>query len=397
MSSTNPIPNSSMSSTLPQVMDDKQQMYRVQGSSLFPTSTKDLVITEVIPSGNYAVQFNPLQGGFFLTQVDPTEESTKKKYGDVESRAERIFNTFLDRHRSTGVLLSGEKGSGKTMLARELSLMGYKHNMPTILVNTEFYGEAFNSFIASISQPCVLLFDEFEKIYDLNHQAELLTLFDGVFSHKKLFVLTVNDPYKIDRHMLNRPGRLYYRLNYTGLNAAFVEEYCKDNLRNQEKVKEVVDYTSIYDSFNFDMLQSLVEEMNRYGSGVVEALDWLNIDFRNDGSNRPYDFSISYRGVDIPTDEFAPTMFTHSPLRMPKIAFEVFPSDKTLEKCAEIQSKLTSDELGVDMAEFQVNTSSDLVKLNPADKSMVFKSGDFMIKSTPRVVEQFSYTAYMGL
>ena len=86
--------------------------------------------------------------------------------------------------------------------------------------------------------------DEFEKTYTKegkNYQAKILTLFDGVYSSKKLFLLTCNDKSKMDSHMLNRPGRLYYLLEFHGLDQAFIREYCEDNLIRKGKHKSSVD------------------------------------------------------------------------------------------------------------------------------------------------------------
>ncbi|HRZ82907.1 MAG TPA: hypothetical protein P5069_10620, partial [Candidatus Hydrogenedentes bacterium] len=45
--------------------------------------------------------------------------------------------------------------------------------------------EAFNTFMQAIEQPLVVLFDEFEKVYDDQEQQALLTLLDGVYPSNK--------------------------------------------------------------------------------------------------------------------------------------------------------------------------------------------------------------------
>ena len=135
--------------------------------------------------------------------------------GNVAKTSSRILNTFLDRPRSTGVLLVGEKGSGKTLLAQYTAIIAANEkNIPTIVINKPWHGDQFNAFIQSIDQPAVILFDEFEKTYrrgdgDINYQEKILTLFDDVYSSQKLFLLTCNDKYRMNSHMMNRPGRLY--------------------------------------------------------------------------------------------------------------------------------------------------------------------------------------------
>jgi hypothetical protein len=122
----------------------------------------------------------------------------------------------------------------------------------------------------------MVLFDEFEKVYDSDEQEEMLTLLDGVFPSKKLFVLTCNDKWRVNQHMRNRPGRIFYMLDFKGLDAEFIYEYCQDNLENQDNIDSVVTLASLFSEFNFDMLKALVEEMNRYDESAQEAMKMLN-------------------------------------------------------------------------------------------------------------------------
>jgi hypothetical protein len=156
-------------------------------------------------------------------------------------------------------------------------------------------GDAFNNFLQSIDQPCAILFDEFEKVYEGKLQAGLLTLLDGVFSSKKLFLLTCNDSYRIDSHMKNRPGRLFYMFKFTGLSQEFIEEYCQDCLNDKTQIPAICRVTNIFNQFNFDMLAALVEEMNRYNETPQEALSVLNILPENDDGGR-YNVSIVHEG-----------------------------------------------------------------------------------------------------
>jgi hypothetical protein len=246
-----------------------------KGPYLVLESEEATVKFERLPVGTYVVQFNPM-AGFYL---EPIEVSAlpEKIYGTHRQDAKRILNTFLDRPRSTGVLLSGEKGSGKTMLTRLISHEAAERGMPTLVINTPYTGDNFNTFLSEISQPCVVLFDEFEKVYDKDSQPGLLTLMDGVVKSQKLYLLTTNDKWAISFFMRNRPGRLFYMLEYTGLSTDFVREYCQDNLKNKSQIESVVTVTHLFSEFNFDMLQALVEEMNRYGETVSEALRLLNV------------------------------------------------------------------------------------------------------------------------
>jgi SpoVK/Ycf46/Vps4 family AAA+-type ATPase len=98
-------------------------------------------------------------------------------------------------------------------------------DVPTIVINQPLVGKKFNSFLQTISQPSIILFDEFEKVYEQSAEQEaILTLLDGVYPSKKLFLLTCNDTAKINSNMKNRPGRLFYFLKFKGLDQRFFRE-----------------------------------------------------------------------------------------------------------------------------------------------------------------------------
>lgn len=238
---------------------------------------KALNVHDVLPPGNYVIKQTP-EGVMYLHKVEDFTHP-KKMYGHTMERAERIMSTFLSRPRGTGVLFSGEKGSGKTLLARTVCIEAAIQGIPTIIINAAWSGDNFMTFLSSITQPCIVLFDEFEKVYDTkkNEQDTILTLLDGVFPSKKLFLLTCNDRFGINTNMINRPGRIFYSLEFRGLDADFIREYSEDNLDDKSHVDRIVRVTSIFSEFNFDMLQALIEEMNRYKEAPAAALEMLNV------------------------------------------------------------------------------------------------------------------------
>lgn len=233
-----------------------------------------LDLHEKLPAGNYIIKQDQF-GNLYLEETDRFKPLSKY-YGDCLRHADRIHRTFGDRPSSTGVMLTGEKGSGKTLLAKQLSIAGYEMGIPTIVINHDWAGDTFNKFLADIDQPCIILFDEFEKVYNHNKQEAILTLLDGVFPSKKLFVLTCNDKWRIDQHMRNRPGRIFYMIDFKGLTSEFIIEYCNDNLNDKTHIDQIVKIATLFTEFNFDMLKAMVEDMNRYDETPQQVMQLLN-------------------------------------------------------------------------------------------------------------------------
>jgi hypothetical protein len=271
-------------------------MYVKHGDCLFPTSKANLDIHETLGDGVYEVKFDKDKNSFYF-QVSPEFKIPPKLYGDFSETADRILNTYGKREGTTGALLSGLKGSGKSMLAKLVSARAKASlGIPTILVGQAFSGPAFCNVIRDIPKS-VIIFDEFEKMYndEENEQDGLLSLFDGVFTSHSLILVTCNNEWRVSEYFKNRPGRIFYTLEFDGLDQAFVKDYCEDKLENKENTSQVLDITGLASNYSFDMLQALVEEMNRYKETAPQALKYLNFKAFTD-SDTYFDVKVTYNG-----------------------------------------------------------------------------------------------------
>jgi hypothetical protein len=307
--------------------------YFLKNGNTYQVSSKEAMdLHEQLPAGNYVIKKNEMTGALYLEAID-SFEIKGKVYGDTLKRADRILRSFGDRPASTGVMLTGEKGSGKTLLAKMLSVKGYEQGIPTIVINAPWCGDKFNAFIQSIEQPLIVIFDEFEKVYDESEQEAMLTLLDGVYPSKKLFVLTCNDKWRVNAHMRNRPGRIFYSLEYKGLDAEFIREYCQDNLVNKEHIDKIVGIAGTFDQFNFDMFKALVEEMNRYNETPQESMAMLNAKPEYGNSSR-YKIKLMVDGEEVKDTNYEEKEWEGNPLnKQVNISYKQYEKDEDGDEC----------------------------------------------------------------
>lgn len=240
--------------------------------SIAPSS--DSLLTG-LPVGVYTIQATP-QGVFFNKGADMP--AAGRIYGEHEKWADRVMTTFQDRASSTGVLLTGTKGSGKSLLGRLLVERCRELAMPCIVIDKTLDGSVIGSMLNNLQEPAIILFDEFDKYFrEKEDQEKMLSLFDGTSSVRHLFVITANDKLSLSKYLINRPGRLYYNIDFTGLSEAFIKEYAQENLENSKSLDGLIHVTSALGEVSFDQLAALIHEMNRYDESAQDSVKLLNL------------------------------------------------------------------------------------------------------------------------
>ena len=354
------------------------------GTKVFVSSSENGRVTDTLSPNTYMVCES--MTGYFLEKI-PDFTVPSKLYGNTNSRAERFITTFRDRPGTTGILLNGKKGSGKSLELKVTCLKAQRLGMPILVISSALAGDGFNKFIQQIDQPCVLVFDEFEKVYGNDSQEALLTLLDGNFTTKKLAIFTCNDKYKINEHMINRPGRIFYSILYSGLDEKFIREYCQDKLEDKSKIEHVVRASKLYGEFSFDSLQALVEELNRYNETVVEALNILNIKEEGYSSDVTYDVSIFNKAGEQITFEFYPKQI-RNPFKSSNLCVE-------LEVPVVSKSKKKSEDEETDTVFLQFSVYKDANVKEDLSEITITSDKVFNVKLTKHVAQSFHYVESM--
>ena len=230
-----------------------------------------------LPLGTYEICFHKMMGFYLTSHADLVVN--EKIYGNSPAKVEKVLKGFSMVDRNFGVILSGRKGIGKSLFARQLAIRAKDYNLPLIIVPCYYPGIA--DFISSIEQEVIVFFDEFEKTFadqeHCNPQEEMLSLFDGVDNGKKLFIVTCNEVHKLNSYLINRPGRFHYHFTLGNPNPDEIKEYMTDKLEPQyhDIIKKLISFSLNVD-LTYDILRAIAFEIN-CGYSFEETLMDLNI------------------------------------------------------------------------------------------------------------------------
>lgn len=254
----------------------------VNAGSRYQIYGEDVKTYKRLPLMSFEICFNKM-AGFYLSSRSDLAINEEKIYGNHEVKVNKVFNSFKHSDRNLGVILSGQKGIGKSLFARILSHQAIEDGYPVLLANTYMPGIA--DFISSIEQEVVVIFDEFEKNFASNvegrvgpsPQEEMLSLFDGLDNGKKLFVITCNKVDRLNTYLLNRPGRFHYHFKITYPTEEEIVEYLTDKVDKKyvDGIKDIVNFSRTV-NMTYDYLRAIAFELNQ-GYGVAETLEDLNI------------------------------------------------------------------------------------------------------------------------
>ena len=250
----------------------------VKAGNQFQIYGEELETYTELPVRSYDVAFHKMMG-FYLTSRPNLEANEDKIYGEHSRKVDKVINSFNNSSRNFGIILSGQKGIGKSLFARLLASKAINKNLPVITVTEYIPGIA--NFIASIEQEVVVIFDEFEKTFskveDKDPQEEMLSLFDGLDGGKKLFVITCNEVNKLNSYLVNRPGRFHYHFRIGNPSDVEITEYMHDKLEEKyySNIPRIINFSRTAE-MTYDYLRAIAFDLNQ-GYSLEECLADLNI------------------------------------------------------------------------------------------------------------------------
>lgn len=183
--------------------------------------------------------------------------------------------------QTTGVLLSGLKGSGKTVMSKVLA---FESKLPIVVVDTTFPTRELTTFFSKIKETqCCIIFDEVDKNERYWNTEHLLGFLDGIQSTcKKLVLLTCNSDSKLNEYIMDRCSRVRYYRKFESLSYDSILEIASSIL---DKDKSISATNFIVDNFkiiSYDNVVSFLEEINANEDESFESIiKDLNISIKN--------------------------------------------------------------------------------------------------------------------
>lgn len=246
-----------------------------------------------IPAGNqynleagkvYDLNYNRYSGSFDLSLNGDLNMPAKiYEIANNTKFVNRVLD-FFDKtgKQTTGVMLYGEKGTGKSLTAK---LLARQSNLPIFVVNESCrYGD-LNKFFKRFTTPVCCIFDEVEKNFNTEN---LLGFLDGIEkTAKKLVIMTCNERNKTSKYLEDRCSRIRYAKSYTFennlelLDCLLEDSSVKDKDAVRDFIRNRVSATSV------DNITSIIEEIEYFqdsGESVEEIVSNMSITIKSSNS-----------------------------------------------------------------------------------------------------------------
>jgi SpoVK/Ycf46/Vps4 family AAA+-type ATPase len=232
----------------------------------------------LVPGKVYALKQNR-DFDMYLEEDKDFEFPEKYYLSDDDTK---FMNKVVSMYKTTkkltlGTLLSGMKGSGKTLMAKKIASMS---GLPIIVIDSSVHSDDIEGFFAKIHDDVCVIMDEIDKYWNTRY---LLGFLDGVKpTCKKLVVATCNNEKEIDSYLNDRCSRIRYKKTFKGLTKDTVGGIINDIIDNKDKADAAAEYIcSNMETVSHDNVIIFGEEIkNNPDDSFDEIMEFLNISKR---------------------------------------------------------------------------------------------------------------------
>lgn len=229
---------------------------------------------DLIPEKIYNLNYNRYKDYSYIEE-DGKLELPSKIYNEDTFFIKRILDSFNTDVSNIGVLLSGLKGSGKSLTAK---LIAKRSNLPILIVSSSFPSCELKGFFTKFKTPVCVIFDEVDKNDSYWDTTQMLNFLDGIQSTaKKLVIMTCNETCDLSEYILNRCSRIKYFKKYDGIELNIIKELVSDILGKADD--ELAEYIHTFIKvLSFDNIITYLKEILQYPDhDKYELLDDMNI------------------------------------------------------------------------------------------------------------------------
>lgn len=229
----------------------------------------------LIPGKVYDFKETRAEGAYLEESKDFTFPSTYYLSDDDNKFVHKTIDAFNGtKNMTTGVLLSGIKGSGKTLMAKKIAV---ESGLPIIVIDPAVGTSVIEPFFAKTDTPCCIIFDEIDKYWNTRY---LLSFLDGVKpTCKKLVLCTCNDEEEIDEYLNDRCSRIRYKRVFDCIGEGIAKVVINDIINDEEKATAARDFLFAHaTTISYDNVIIFAEELrNNPNESFESVFEDLNI------------------------------------------------------------------------------------------------------------------------
>lgn len=223
-----------------------------------------------------------------LTRIKDKFELPLKVYSldNEDEKFEYIVKKCAASTKNVGIILNGEKGSGKSVMAKRIC---NALNMPVIIVENKGKDDNLKmlDYMTRMDTDMVCLLDEFEKNFDNESQTAFLSFMDGLYNGKKKIFLITSNERRYDSNIIGRMGRVCYLVQFGKItDKSSVIRFFHSELPEltSEQLEQIVTYLGRKENLTIDTFTQIAEEIRcmgfedfiNVGAGIMNLEDVLH-------------------------------------------------------------------------------------------------------------------------